>query len=86
MFLTMQPKQYSEQQTTACKGCSKPVLFIRDEHGTLQCLDTVAPVFARIRDRDDGQPQIIRMVTAYVSHFATCPQANKFSKKKVDNE
>lgn len=32
-------------KTVPCKGCGKPVIFVKDEKGTTQVLDASAPVY-----------------------------------------
>lgn len=45
-----------------------------------QVLDAVAPVYQQYRDI------VVRAPMSHVSHFATCPAANQFSKKKENNK
>lgn len=73
----------SALEPTRCKGCGKPVLFAMDAHGKTQILDAVAPVFALQRSSAMSEPDTcVRIDFSYVSHFATCPAANKFSLNK----
>ena len=65
-----------------CRGCGARILFIEDDKGTRQVLDLQAPVFAVIAYGGDGDATCIRNRMAYVSHFATCPNASEFSKKR----
>lgn len=65
-----------------CKGCGKPVVFAVDTEGTTQCLDPGPPVYGHLGDRPDGTPLVRRILGGWVSHFATCPNANDFSKEK----
>jgi SH3-like domain-containing protein len=73
-------------RTTACRGCGKQVLFVRDATGVTVPLDPAPPVWHRIYDPDDGRHFWIKdgsasgERTAFVSHFATCTRANDFSK------
>ncbi len=67
----------------SCKGCGKPVLFIKDVEGTTQILDPSAPVFHVDRDFT-GRDTATRAANHYVSHFKTCPKADDFSGKKRD--
>lgn len=60
-----------------CRGCGRMVMFLKDEHGRTQILDVVAPVYAHV-----GTTRCKRDTMAFVSHFATCPDANDFSKKR----
>jgi hypothetical protein len=65
----------------ACKGCGKRVLFVRDGAGTPQILDAIAPVYALFAEGLNN-PYCVREREAFVSHFATCPAAHEFGKKK----
>lgn len=64
----------------ACKGCGKLIYFCKDDNGTVHCLDAQPPIFVQIRG--DGVEPMVMKVTGFVSHFATCPQANKFSSSR----
>lgn len=70
----------SREQT--CKGCGKKVIFARDTEGKIQILDPVPPIFGLLSDLPDGSTHVRRLRGAYVSHFATCPKANEFSRAK----
>jgi hypothetical protein len=74
----------SDTPTTPCKACGKPVIFASDMiRGTCQILDASAPVYSyEIRN---GHTVCARLENAAVSHFATCPNANDFSRKSKDN-
>jgi hypothetical protein len=67
------------RETRPCKACGKKLLFVRDEHGKLHPLDAEAPVWVVIQDLY-GNPTAVRAANSYVTHFATCPSANEFSK------
>jgi len=67
-------------KTVPCKGCGKPILFARDEKGTMQVLDPRAPIFSFNGGDLDGEFQVHRAEGHFVSHFATCPKANQFGK------
>lgn len=69
-------------KTVPCKGCGKPVLFVKDEKGTTQVLDARAPIFHFNGGDIDGTFTVHRLSSAWVSHFATCPNASEFSKGK----
>lgn len=62
-----------------CKGCGRRLAFVKDQNGKTHPLDLVAPTFA-IRVDSLGHPFAERASDVYVSHFATCPKANDFSK------
>lgn len=66
--------------TTPCRGCGKPVIFVRTAEGKTVPLDPVAPIFVRERDGDGGALWAQdRGDSVFVSHFATCSRANDFS-------
>lgn len=58
-----------------CKSCNKKIVFGILEEGKKVPLDVVAPVYQLVGTR------AIRIHQGYVSHFATCPDASKHSKK-----
>jgi hypothetical protein len=60
-----------------CRGCGKPLLFVKDANGKVHPLDASAPVYMLQADLT-GATIAVR-TTAYVSHFSTCPKANDFS-------
>lgn len=64
-----------------CRSCGKKVAFMTDENGKTQILDLVAPVYTTTHG---GDRDCRRLKLAYVSHFATCPNASKHSKKKEE--
>ncbi len=59
-----------------CKGCQKPIEWGTTEAGKKIPLDPRPPVYLL----EDGVAK--RLHNAYVTHFATCPDANKFSASK----
>jgi CRISPR/Cas system-associated exonuclease Cas4 (RecB family) len=61
-----------------CKGCGRKVIFAVDavDPTKTQILDAVAPVYAVQGEK------CIRVRDAHVSHFVTCPERERFSKKK----
>ena len=67
-----------------CRGCGKQVVFAKDQNGKWQVLDNIAPTWEQAGIRD-GVPVVIRS-KAMVSHFSTCPDANKFSSARREAE
>ena len=69
-------------QRRLCRGCERPILWalLPVENGPPKRipLDTTPATYEVTGFDDDGTP-IVRRANAYVSHFATCPQANQFS-------
>jgi hypothetical protein len=71
-----------EDAMSKCRGCGKKIVWGMDEGGKRIPLDPTPPVYAEI-DRDADDNLIVkRDRNAMVSHFATCPQANRFSWSK----
>lgn len=64
---------------SACKGCGKEILWATDDQGTRHPLDTGPPTYQVIATQDTGVLRAVRS-PAYVSHFATCPMARRFSR------
>lgn len=68
--------------TTDCKGCGKKIVWAkittRDGAPGVIPLDASAPCYTL--KMVNGEMRGEREYMAFVSHFATCSQANKFSK------
>lgn len=60
-----------------CKGCGKKIFWGRTEDDKQIPLDPSAPVY-----EEDGMI-VRRTKLAMVSHFSTCPDANRFSGTKT---
>lgn len=58
-----------------CKGCGKAIVWAKSDTGATIPLDPQAPVYTL---NEDGT--CARNKDAMVTHFATCPNANQFSK------
>jgi len=59
---------------TPCRGCGRPVYWIRTKNNKAMPVDTrVDGGLEPMRDRDGRG----------LSHFATCPKADQFRKKKI---
>lgn len=68
---------------SACKGCGVEIVWGITDNGKSIPLDLKAPVYSLQIDQLSGQTdRAVRMANTYVSHFATCPQANTFSGSK----
>ena len=63
-----------------CRGCNKTLLFAKTSEGKIIPLDLSAPVYKLETDMT-GVMVAVR-VDAYVTHFASCPKADEFSKGK----
>jgi len=70
---------------SACRGCGKKIIWGRDDKGSLIPLDPRPPTYTLVIH--ENEPRVTRS-RAYVSHFATCPNANEFSRRatKTDSE
>jgi len=70
-------------KTVPCKGCGKPIVFAKLKDGSYVPLDPKPPVYA-VGDLEGigGHGVVASRVpdTLMVTHFATCPEANRFSK------
>lgn len=70
-----------------CKGCGKPIVWgartsATGERVRVPC-DPRPPVYRVVGVwPDDGTPKVARVDDAMVTHFATCPNANDFSRSK----
>lgn len=53
------------------------VVFAKDPDGKWQVLDNVSPTWEQVGVKE-GVARVVRS-KALVSHFSTCPDANKFS-------
>jgi hypothetical protein len=62
-----------------CKGCGAPLLLLKSSDGKVIPMDLRSPVFVVGKDMT-GTEVAMRATDAFVSHFATCPKANDFSK------
>lgn len=66
-----------------CKGCGRAIVWAKHAAtGKLIPLDPLAPVYTLAAGTDVADtPVCSKAELAFVSHFATCPKANEFSKK-----
>lgn len=71
-----------------CKGCGRSIIFAMlkktdgDDFGwTPVPLDPRAPVYV-VKIDEAGRQVCERSEDACVSHFATCPEANRFSRSR----
>lgn len=67
---------------THCKSCAKKIVFISVD-GKVIPVDAVAPVYRLVDDVSNLGWKRDRW--AFVSHFATCPQASTHSKKTKED-
>lgn len=67
---------------STCRGCGRPLVWgVDPESGARIPLDPRPPVYRVIREDASGDRLLKRDREAMVSHFATCPEASRFSKK-----
>lgn len=64
-----------------CKSCGRELTFARSTDGKVIPLDMVAPVYELELDPDGVQMVALRTTSAHVSHFATCPHAERHSRR-----
>lgn len=71
-----------------CRGCGAEILWAKTLSGKNIPLDTKAPVFMVTMDEVEGQkkPMALGIKSGMVSHFSTCPDADKFSGGKRGEE
>lgn len=70
-----------------CKGCGKKILWGQTEDGKNIPLDPIPPVYCIVATRPNGNLFVEKTDQEYmVSHFATCPKADEFSKSKKDKK
>ena len=63
-----------------CKGCGAAIEYVLLENGKRHPVNA-RPITVLLRvGAAHGQSEIYRYVSAYQSHFATCPQADRFRK------
>lgn len=67
--------------TAPCRGCGRPIVWAVDPLGRRIPLDPTPPVYhVQLEATDNpGSARASRSLTAMVSHFATCPEASRFS-------
>lgn len=68
-----------------CK-CGKEILWAIGEQGQKIPLDAKAPVYILTGEGGLMGPRCKREKKAYVTHFATCKNANEFSASKKEEE
>ena len=62
-----------------CQLCGCPLAFGLTSEGKKIPMDLHAPVYCVTGEQNPGQPpQVVRTELCFVSHFATCPEADKF--------
>jgi hypothetical protein len=65
-------------ERTECKGCGRPIIWGITEDGTRIPLDPKPPTYVLEFTGERGV-KVRRVRSVLVSHFATCPQASRFS-------
>jgi hypothetical protein len=63
-----------------CKGCQEIIKLIEMESGMRMPVDS-KPISIVVLN-PDGKG---RTITGFMTHFATCPQADKFKRRKKGN-
>lgn len=65
-----------------CRSCNAPVLWVETESGKRMPLD--AEPERRFVLEAGTSPMRARLRNTYVSHFSTCPQAERWRKEPSD--
>lgn len=69
-----------------CRGCGKSIVWAETREGGKIPLDPVPPVY-HVAFTEDGKRVISdRRRSSMVSHFATCPKASEFSRRRNRHE
>lgn len=73
-----------------CKGCQRPIFWIKNENGKAEPFDAKPTRMLRVAgDTDpDRAPvafieaeKLFEVKTGHINHFLTCPVANRFREK-----
>lgn len=67
---------------TICKGCGKPIMFLRDEIGRFIPLDIRAPVYEIKKDFSGIEVASLVAENFHVNHFSTCTSAKEFTESQ----
>ncbi len=66
-----------------CSSCKAPVLWVKTKNGRTPVDPTPTIFFVDAEPEEDGKdPDSATVLSGYVSHFATCPQADKHRKPR----
>jgi len=71
---------------STCKGCGKRIIWGIMENGARVPMDPVPPVYEVVDKMEPNSSEIVRRCDRarfMVSHFATCPKANDFSRRQT---
>jgi hypothetical protein len=68
---------------SACRTCGREIVWKTTQHGKKVPLDPKALVFSVVGDIAVKPTPGVAGETFMVSHFATCPDANEWSKNKA---
>lgn len=72
---------------TPCRSCGAPVIFATTANGTSMPLDAVPYLGGNVRLVDGWRAEVVGPLEAmdvelYGSHFATCPQAKEWRRRR----
>jgi hypothetical protein len=65
-----------------CKSCQAPIIWVKTSSGKNMPVDEKPESRFILDGRGEGNTPYATMIKAYVSHFATCPNADKHRKKE----
>lgn len=75
----------AENTITECRGCGAKIFYARSENFADIPLDAKPTKVMVIQPLGPGETQHrCRLVDGFLSHFATCPDADKFRKRKSE--
>ena len=70
-------------QRATCTGCGAAIVWVATAAGKRMPIDAKPEKRVVLDDvHGIGEPPSARVIDTYVSHFSTCPQAQRFRKPK----
>ena len=72
-------------KTTKCKACQKEIVFLGTRSGKTMPVDVDSLPPVDKRSITENIPVEFDAKRGHISHFATCPEANSFRRKKKNN-
>jgi hypothetical protein len=68
--------------TATCRSCGADIIWVVSTNGKRMPLDALAQMRFVLSSAGDGTPPEAQLRETYVSHFSTCPNADKHRKAK----
>lgn len=69
-------------ELATCKGCGAQIIWALTPAGKPTPVDAKTTRVALLRDNDGNPPKIEDAVDGHVSHWATCPERDRFRRPK----